>query len=114
MDNETKEKINERYDRELNRGEQFWPDSIYKDLIVSLGIFIILILLATFIGVSPEPKADPADTSYLPRPEWYFLFLFQVPGALWANSPDRKDRMVSDRPYPGHWHWIVDSPSIPG
>ena len=86
MDNETKKKINERYQRELNHGEFFWPDSIFKDLIVSLGIFIVLILLATFIGVAPEPKADPADTSYLPRPEWYFLFLFKFL-ALYGQIP---------------------------
>ena len=77
MDEETKKNINERYERELNRGERFWPDSIFKDLIVSLGIFTLLILLATFAGVAPEPKADPSDTSYIPRPEWYFLFLFK-------------------------------------
>ncbi|RPJ24861.1 MAG: hypothetical protein EHM33_16415 [Chloroflexi bacterium] len=77
MNDETKKKINERYQQELYRGELFWPDSIFKDLIVSLGIFVVLILLATFIGVAPEAKADPADTSYLPRPEWYFLFLFK-------------------------------------
>jgi mono/diheme cytochrome c family protein len=86
MDNETKKKINERYERELNKGERFWPDSIYKDLVVSLGIFIILILLATFVGVAAEPKADPADTSYLPRPEWYFLFLFKFL-ALYGQIP---------------------------
>ncbi len=77
MSDETKQKINERYQHELNRGERFWPDSIFKDLIVSLSIFVLLIVLATFIGVAPEAKADPSDTSYLPRPEWYFLFLFK-------------------------------------
>lgn len=86
MNDELKEKINERYQQELNRGERFWPDSIFKDLIVSLGVFIILILLATFIGVAPEAKADPADTSYLPRPEWYFLFLFKFL-ALYGQIP---------------------------
>ena len=86
MDNETKQKINERYERELNKGERFWPDSIYKDLVVSLGIFIVLVLLATFVGVAAEPKADPADTSYLPRPEWYFLFLFKFL-ALFGQIP---------------------------
>src|SRR5215216_1932455 len=86
MDNETKQKINQRYEREVNKGERFWPDSIFKDLIVSLAIFIVLILLATFIGVAPEPKADPADTSYLPRPEWYFLFLFKFL-ALYGQIP---------------------------
>jgi mono/diheme cytochrome c family protein len=86
MNEETKQKINERYEQELNTGERFWPDSIYKDLIVSLGIFVILVLLATFIGVAAEPKADPADTSYLPRPEWYFLFLFKFL-ALYGQIP---------------------------
>jgi mono/diheme cytochrome c family protein len=86
MNDEIKKKINERYERELQKGERFWPDSIFKDLIVSLGIFIVLILLATFIGVAPEPKADPADTSYLPRPEWYFLFLFKFL-ALYGQIP---------------------------
>jgi quinol-cytochrome oxidoreductase complex cytochrome b subunit len=86
MNDETKKKINERYQHELNHGEFFWPDSIFKDLVVSLGIFIVLILLATFIGVAPEPKADPSDTSYLPRPEWYFLFLFKFL-ALYGQIP---------------------------
>jgi mono/diheme cytochrome c family protein len=86
MNDDIKKNINERYERELNQGERFWPDSIFKDLIVSLGIFIVLILLATFIGVAPEPKADPADTSYLPRPEWYFLFLFKFL-ALYGQIP---------------------------
>ena len=86
MNDETKQKLNERYEQELNKGERFWPDSIYKDLIVSLGIFIVLVLLASFIGVAAEPKADPADTSYLPRPEWYFLFLFKFL-ALYGQIP---------------------------
>ena len=77
MNDETKKNINARYERELTKGERFWPDSIYKDLIVSLGIFVLLVLLATFIGISPDAKADPSDTSYIPRPEWYFLFIFK-------------------------------------
>ena len=86
MNDETKKKINERYARELDKGERFWPDSIFKDVIVSLGIFVLLILLATFIGVAPEPKADPSDTAYIPRPEWYFLFIFKFL-ALYGQIP---------------------------
>jgi mono/diheme cytochrome c family protein len=77
MDEESKKTITGRYKREVYKGERFWPDSIYKDLIVSLGIFVLLVLLATFAGVATGPKADPSDTTYIPRPEWYFLFLFK-------------------------------------
>ena len=86
MNDESKKKLADRYQRELNKGERFWPDSIYKDLLVSLGIFILLVLLATFIGVPAEPKADPSDTAYIPRPEWYFLFLFKFL-ALYGQIP---------------------------
>ena len=78
MNNETKEKIKKRYDQILTRGERFWPDSIFKDAVMALAIFLVLVLLASFVGVPVEPKADPSDTSYIPRPEWYFLFLFQT------------------------------------
>jgi mono/diheme cytochrome c family protein len=77
MKEDQKNQIKKRYEKSLRDGERFWPDSIYKDLLMALAILIVLILLATFIGVPVEPKADPSDTSYIPRPEWYFLFLFK-------------------------------------
>src|SRR5450759_5555161 len=77
MKEEQKKTVLEKYKIALQKGERFWPDSIYKDLLVSLAIFIVLILLATFLGVPGEPKADPSDTAYVPKPEWYFLFLFK-------------------------------------
>jgi mono/diheme cytochrome c family protein len=86
MNEETKKKINAKYERELGSGERFWPDSIFKDVIVTLGIFLLLVLLATFVGVHDSPKADPSDTSYVPRPEWYFLFLFKFL-ALYGQIP---------------------------
>lgn len=86
MNEETKKQINERYKRELQRGERFWPDSIFKDLVVSLAIFVLLVVMAGFLGVENAPKADPSDTSYIPRPEWYFLFLFKFL-ALYGQIP---------------------------
>jgi mono/diheme cytochrome c family protein len=86
MNDETKKQINERYERQLDKGERFWPDTIFKDLIMSLGIFVLLILIATFVGIPAEAKADPSDTSYIPRPEWYFLFLFKFL-ALYGQLP---------------------------
>jgi mono/diheme cytochrome c family protein len=86
-----KKQYQERYEAEKQRGVKFFPDIIYKDIIVAFGIFVILVILATFVGVKPEPPADPNDASYVPRPEWYFLFLFQMlkyfPGSIeWVGT----------------------------
>lgn len=88
---EQKKAYKEKYNKAKQKGVKFFPDIIYKDLIVSFGIFLLLIGLATFIGVANEPKADPSDASYIPRPEWYFLFLFEflkfVPGKIeWIGA----------------------------
>ncbi|MEA3440843.1 MAG: c-type cytochrome [Chloroflexota bacterium] len=91
MNEEQKQRYHERYAEEKQKGVKFYPDIIYKDIVVSFGLFILLVGLAIFVGVANEPKADPSDTSYIPRPEWYFLFLFEflkyVPGAIeWVGA----------------------------
>ena len=68
----------EEYKEAKEKGKPFFPDILFKDAVVSLIIFLILIALAYFIGVPTDPRADPGDTTYTPRPEWYFLFLFQL------------------------------------
>jgi mono/diheme cytochrome c family protein len=76
----------ESYKREKEKGGPFFPDALFKDAVVSLLVFVILVALAFFIGTPTEARADPSDTTYTPRPEWYFLFLFQMlkyfPGQL--------------------------------
>ncbi len=91
MNEEHKKEYKQKYDQAKQKGVKFWPDIIYKDLLVSFGLFILLICLATFVGVAVEPKADPSDSTYVPRPEWYFLFLFEflkfVPGKIeWMGT----------------------------
>lgn len=91
MNEEQKQRYQERYQAEKQHGVKFFPDIIYKDMIVSFGLFILLLGLAIFVGVAQEPPADPNDTEYIPRPEWYFLFLFQMlkyfPGKLeWVGT----------------------------
>jgi mono/diheme cytochrome c family protein len=88
---EQKQEYKRKYEQAKQDGVKFWPDIIYKDLLMSFGLFILLVGLATFLGVTPEPKADPSDTSYIPRPEWYFLFLFEflkfIPGKIeWVGT----------------------------
>ena len=91
MNEEQKQAYQRKYDQAKQKGVKFWPDIIYKDLLVSFALFILLIGLATFVGVAFEPKADPSDSTYVPRPEWYFLFLFEflkfVPGKIeWVGT----------------------------
>lgn len=79
MNEEQKHQYHEKYLQEKQKsGLKFWPDIIFKDLLVSFALFLLIVGLATFVGVAAEPKADPTDSSYVPRPEWYFMFLFQM------------------------------------
>ena len=91
MNEEQKTKSLEKYHQAKQKGVKFFPDIIYKDMIVSFGLFILLVMLSLFVGVANEPKADPNDSAYIPRPEWYFLFLFEMlkyfPGKLeWIGT----------------------------
>jgi menaquinol-cytochrome c reductase cytochrome b/c subunit len=75
-----------RYATFKREGRPFWPDVIFEDLIVATIVFLALLALTLALGIPLESRADPSDTSYIPRPEWYFLFLFQLlryfPGQL--------------------------------
>jgi menaquinol-cytochrome c reductase cytochrome b/c subunit len=91
VNEEQKKTYKEKYTQEKQNGVKFWPDIIYKDLVITFALFIVLVIMATWIGVAQEPKADPSDSAYIPRPEWYFLFLFQLlkyfPGSLeWLGT----------------------------
>jgi menaquinol-cytochrome c reductase cytochrome b/c subunit len=78
VNEEQKRQYHEKYQQAKSRGIKFYPDIIYKDLLVSFGLFVLLVGLAIYVGVPAEPRADPNDSTYVPRPEWYFLFLFQL------------------------------------
>jgi len=78
MNDKEKQDYLEKYHAEKEKGVPFFPDIIFKDAIVTLIVFLALVALAYFVGAPLELRANPADTSYTPRPEWYFLFLFQL------------------------------------
>ncbi len=86
MNEQEKRESQERYKEKKEKGILFFPDLIFKDAVVALFIFIGLVALAYFIGAPLEERANPADAFYTPKPEWYFLFLFQLlkyfPGSL--------------------------------
>ena len=41
-------------------------------------VLLVIILMSIFLGAELGPKADPTTTTYTPRPEWYFFFLFEL------------------------------------
>jgi len=57
---------------------KFFPEQVFKDTVGVSMAFIILFVMAVVARVPLGKLADPTDTSYIPRPEWYFLFLFQT------------------------------------
>jgi ubiquinol-cytochrome c reductase cytochrome b subunit len=67
-------------------GQLFYPYQSARDLVVVLIVAAVVAALA-WHGMPPlERMADPTDATYVPRPEWYFLGLFQLlkymPGRL--------------------------------
>jgi ubiquinol-cytochrome c reductase cytochrome b subunit len=81
----------EYYDHFKALGRRFFPELIVDDAIVAVLAILSVIGLAVFVGAPLESQADPSNTAYVPRPEWYFMFLFQTlkyfPGSLeWIGA----------------------------
>ena len=41
-------------------------------------VMLAIIVMSLMFGAELGPKADPTTTTYVPRPEWYFFFLFEL------------------------------------
>lgn len=63
---------------ETTPSKKFFPGQVFKDTVAIFIMFSILFALALLVRVPLGKIADPTDTTYIPRPEWYFLFLFQL------------------------------------
>ncbi|MFL5831533.1 MAG: c-type cytochrome [Solirubrobacteraceae bacterium] len=61
-----------------SQGKPFFPYAVAKDSIMALIVVLVIIFLSLMFGAEIGPKADPTTTTYVPRPEWYFFFLFEV------------------------------------
>lgn len=57
--------------------ERFYPRQLVLDLAASLLIIVTLALAAHFIPVHLGPVANASDTTFIPRPDWYYLPIFQ-------------------------------------
>jgi quinol---cytochrome c reductase cytochrome c subunit, bacillus type len=77
------------------RGKPFYPYAMFHDTIMSLVVVSVIVGLAVIwkwtsfgphhdpthpglLGPEVDPPADPGTTSFVPRPDWYFYFLFYL------------------------------------
>jgi quinol---cytochrome c reductase cytochrome c subunit, bacillus type len=72
----------EQYLREYSflkaKGKPFFPYAVAKDAAMACVVMVVIIAMSIVLGAELGPKADPTTTTYVPRPEWYFFFLFEL------------------------------------
>jgi menaquinol-cytochrome c reductase cytochrome b/c subunit len=78
VDAREKEQYLREYSILKNQGKPFFPYAIAKDGAMACVTLAVIILMAILFGAELGPKADPTTTTYTPRPEWYFFFLFEL------------------------------------
>ncbi|MDQ0427583.1 menaquinol-cytochrome c reductase cytochrome b/c subunit [Planomicrobium stackebrandtii] len=75
------------YSEYPGKTEAFWPNFLLKEWMIG-AVFLIGYLLLTVAHPSPlEGQADPTNTAYIPLPDWYFLFLYQLLKYEFASGP---------------------------
>jgi ubiquinol-cytochrome c reductase cytochrome b subunit len=79
-----REAYEREYAAEKAAGKPFWV-SLLKDVAVAAVLLVVVVGLAVSQGSPLEAKANPNSTNYVPRPEWYFLDVFQL---LWYFTGD--------------------------
>ena len=62
-----------------SQGKPFFPYAVLKDSVMAAVVLGVIIAMSVILGAGElQNKADPTTTTYTPRPEWYFFFLFEV------------------------------------
>ena len=81
-------------EKKENNSVPFYPDHLKSEVKVALGVGVLVIfigVLGLFFPVGLGAPADPMDTPLHVKPEWYFLFLYQllqfIPKTIGATSP---------------------------
>src|ERR1700754_2721631 len=78
MNQRQKEEYLREYALLKAKGKPFFPYAVAKDSIMAAIVLGIIITMSIVLGAELGPKADPTTTTYVPRPEWYFFFLFEL------------------------------------
>jgi ubiquinol-cytochrome c reductase cytochrome b subunit/menaquinol-cytochrome c reductase cytochrome b/c subunit len=78
MNQAEKEVYLREYSTLKNAGKPFFPYAVAKDGVMAAIVMGLIIFLAIMFGAEMGPKVNPTTTTYVPRPDWYFFFLFEV------------------------------------
>ncbi|HLW95424.1 MAG TPA: cytochrome B, partial [Solirubrobacteraceae bacterium] len=78
MNQREKEAYLREYSVLKSQGKPFFPYAVAKDGLMGCLVILIIIGLSIIFGAELGPKANAATTTYTPRPEWYFFFLFEL------------------------------------
>lgn len=78
MNQAQKEAYLREYSIVKNEGKPFFPYAVVKDSIMACIVMAVIIFLSLMFGAELGPKANPTTTTFVPRPDWYFFFLFEL------------------------------------
>jgi ubiquinol-cytochrome c reductase cytochrome b subunit/menaquinol-cytochrome c reductase cytochrome b/c subunit len=78
MNKREKEEYLREYAILKSQGKPFFPYAVTKDSVMACVVMAVIITASLVLGAELGPKANPTTTTYVPRPEWYFFFLFEV------------------------------------
>jgi menaquinol-cytochrome c reductase cytochrome b/c subunit len=78
MNQAEKEEYLREYGILKNQGKPFYPYAVAKDSIMAVIVMVVIMVLSLLFGAELGPKVNPTTTTYVPRPDWYLYFLFEV------------------------------------
>jgi menaquinol-cytochrome c reductase cytochrome b/c subunit len=78
MNQAEKEQYLREYSLLKNEGKPFFPYAVAKDSLMAVIVMVVIMVLSLLFGAELGPKVNPTTTTYVPRPDWYFFFLFEV------------------------------------
>jgi quinol-cytochrome oxidoreductase complex cytochrome b subunit len=56
----------------------FFPDFLFKEAVAALIVVIAVVALAVFLPIGMGDPADPSDSAFKPKPEWYFMSAYYL------------------------------------
>ena len=78
MNQREKEEYLREYAILKSQGKPFFPYAVAKDAAMACVVMACIIAMSLILGAELGSKANPTTTTYVPRPEWYFFFLFEL------------------------------------